>query len=125
MVGALLKPGSVPDIAISLAYELDAVFLSAEVAAELSAVFYRPKFAKYVTSERRSEVLGQIMRRSSMAFPIERVTDCRDPKDNKYLELALCVSADCIVSSDRDLLDLDPWRGIRVLTPADYLVWRG
>jgi predicted nucleic acid-binding protein len=49
------------------------------------------------------------------------VRDCRDAKDNTYLELALAVGADFIVSGDTDLLDLDPWRGIRVVPAATYL----
>jgi predicted nucleic acid-binding protein len=49
-----------------------------------------------------------------------RVTDCRDPKDDKYLELALAAGAEIIVSSDDDLLVLHPWRGARILRPADY-----
>jgi len=52
---------------------------------------------------------------------MEPVTDCRDPKDNKYLELALAAGASVIVSSDDDLLVLNPWRGIRILRPADYV----
>jgi predicted nucleic acid-binding protein len=42
-------------------------------------------------------------------------------KDNKYLELALAAGAEIIVSSDDDLLVLHPWRGKRILRPADYL----
>ena len=53
--------------------------------------------------------------------PAEAVSDCRDAKDNKYLELALAARATVIVSGDDDLLFLDPWRGIRVLTPAQCL----
>ena len=53
--------------------------------------------------------------------PSERVTDCRDPKDNMYLELALAAGAPMIVSSDSDLLVLHPWRSVRVLWPAHYL----
>jgi predicted nucleic acid-binding protein len=53
--------------------------------------------------------------------PAERVTDCRDAKDNKYLELALAARAATIVSRDDDLLVLHPWRGIRILSPASYL----
>jgi predicted nucleic acid-binding protein len=49
------------------------------------------------------------------------VTDCRDPKDDKYLEPALVAGAEIIVSSDDDLLVLYPWRGVRILRPADYL----
>lgn len=54
--------------------------------------------------------------------PLQRVTDCRDAKDNKYLELALASAATRIVASDGELLLLDPGRGIRILRPADYLV---
>ena len=49
------------------------------------------------------------------------MTDCREAKDNKYLELALAAGAGIIVSSDEDLLVLDPWRGVRILLPAQYL----
>jgi predicted nucleic acid-binding protein len=49
------------------------------------------------------------------------VTDCRDPKDDKYLELALAADAGTIVSGDADLLVLDPWRGVRILKSAAYL----
>ena len=47
----------------------------------------------------------------------------RDPKDNKYLELALAAGAETIVSSDEDLLVLHPWRSVRILRPADYLTF--
>ena len=50
------------------------------------------------------------------------MTDCRDPKDDKYLELALASQADRIVSSDGDLLVLHPWRGVRIPRPADHSV---
>ena len=53
------------------------------------------------------------------------MTDCRDPKDDKYLELALAAGADMIVSSDGDLLALHPWRGVRILRPAEYLAAAG
>ena len=49
------------------------------------------------------------------------MNDCRDPKDNKYLELALAAGASTIVSSDSDLLVLHPWRGVRILSPRAYV----
>ena len=42
-------------------------------------------------------------------------------RHNKYLELALAAGAETIVSSDDDLLVLDPWRGVRIMRPGDYL----
>ncbi len=46
---------------------------------------------------------------------------CRDPKDDFILECAVKGSADCIVTGDRDLLSLDPYGAIRILTPRQYL----
>lgn len=53
--------------------------------------------------------------------PNEQVSICRDPKDNKFLELAVSGKADFIVSGDEDLLELNPFREIRILKPADFL----
>jgi predicted nucleic acid-binding protein len=51
---------------------------------------------------------------------IHTVRDCVDLKDNMILELALSGGADIIISGDDHLLRLHPWRGIRILKPADY-----
>lgn len=53
--------------------------------------------------------------------PAVRVSDCRHPKDNKYLELALAAGAEIIVSGDHDLLVLKPWRGVLIIQAAEYL----
>jgi len=46
---------------------------------------------------------------------------CRDPKDNKFLELAVAGEATHIVTGDSDLLVLNPFRDIAVLTPSEFL----
>jgi len=48
------------------------------------------------------------------------VSECRDPKDNKFLELALSANADVIVASDIHLLEMHPFRGLRILQLADF-----
>jgi predicted nucleic acid-binding protein len=53
------------------------------------------------------------------------VTDCRDAKDNKYLELLLAAQAAILVSSDADLLVLAPWRGRQIMRPAEYVAIPG
>jgi hypothetical protein len=121
LVSAALKADSVPECALLRAEEVDVFALSAEVDAEIAGVLGRPKFALAIPRARRERVLG-ILRRAAVWFePAVRVTDCRDPKDDKYLELALAAGAETIVSSDDDLLVLHPWRGVRILRPADYL----
>ena len=95
--------------------------LSAAVDAEFAEVLSRPKFARAIPLARRDSLL-KILRDSAIWFdPALRVTECRDAKDDKYRELALAAGAETIVSSDDDLLVLHPWRGIRILNPANYL----
>jgi len=48
---------------------------------------------------------------------------CRDPDDDVVLATALAGESAAIVSGDQDLLILDPFRGIRVLAPADFWKW--
>ncbi|HWB49903.1 MAG TPA: putative toxin-antitoxin system toxin component, PIN family [Stellaceae bacterium] len=91
------------------------------VEAEIREVAARPKFRKYLSPARVELILEILTAVAIVVEPDRIVTDCRDRKDNKYLELALAASADLIVSSDRELLTLDPWRGIRILTPAAYV----
>lgn len=121
LVGAALKRDSTPKRALLRAEEVDVFALSTAVDAEIASVLRRPKFARAISPERLERILD-ILRRSAVWFePRLRVTDCRDPKHDKYLELALAAGADTIVSSDADLLVLDAWRGVRVLSPADNL----
>jgi putative PIN family toxin of toxin-antitoxin system len=121
LVSAALKADSVPERALLRAEEVDVFALAAAVDAEVAGVLGRPRFALSIPLARRERVL-QILRRAAVWFePEVRVTDCRYPKDDKYLELALAAGAETIVSSDDDLLVLHPWRGVRILRPADYL----
>jgi uncharacterized protein len=121
LVGALLKPDSVPERALLLARARDTICLSPEVEAEIRAVFARPRFTRYLTPARIELILDVITASALTLRPTERISDCRDAKDNKYLELALAAGAQTIVSSDNDLLSLDPWRGIRIVAPAAYV----
>jgi uncharacterized protein len=124
LVSAALKADSVPERALLRAEEVDVFALSAAVDDEIAGVLIRPKLVRAIPVARRERVL-EILRQAAVWFePEERVTDCRDAKDNKYLELALAAGAETIVSGDDDLLVLDPWRGVRILLPADYLAAR-
>ena len=125
VVSAALRADSVPERALLRAEASDVLALSAEVEAEITAVLERPRFAASVSPARRARILDALRGQAVWFQPAERVTDCRDAKDNKYLELALAAAADVIVSGDADLLVLHPWRGVRILRPAEYLAEAG
>jgi len=121
IVSAALKADSIPEQALLQAEEVDVFALSTGVDAEIAGVLNRPKFAIAISRRRREQFL-RILRNAAIWFdPVVQVIDCRDAKDNKYLELALAAGAETIVSSDDDLLILHPWRGVQILRPADDL----
>ena len=121
VVSAALNPGGVPRQALAAARARGVIVLSEAVYGEVSEVLARPKFRRVLTEDRRHEALELLAAAALWIEPKEAVKDCRDAKDNRYLELALAAQASTIVSGDEDPLVLDPWRGVRVLRPASFL----
>ena len=65
--------------------------------------------------------LAAFIRDAEVVDVTERVAECRDPKDDRFLELAVSGNATCIVSGDSDLLVLNPFRGVAILTPKEFI----
>ncbi len=84
-------------------------------------VLQRPKFSRYLTPFEASLFLNAYALQAELVPITHTVTDCRDSKDNKFLELALSGEASYLVSGDDDLLVLHPFRGIPILAPADFM----
>ena len=78
----------------------------------------RENIAKGMSPE---EARRSAMRARALSTITDRITGCRDPKDDKFLELAVNGHADLIVTGDRDLLALNPFRGIPIVTPAAFV----
>ena len=90
---------------------------------ELSDVLAREKFNRYVSVDYRDAFLESLIRESVLVEITESVRVCRDPKDDQILELAVSANATFIVTGDADLLALNPFRGVRIATPAEFLKW--
>lgn len=83
---------------------------------------HAPKFDRYVRRERRDALLERVASLVEIIDVLQSIRASRDPKDDKFLEAAVNGRADVIVTGDKDLLDLDPFRGIAIVTPAAYLI---
>ena len=127
IVSAALLRQSVTRQALDKALEEGEVLVSRATVEELNDVLRREAFERYVSEEERIQFLTALVREAILIDVTETMTECRDPKDNKFLELAVAGTASCIVSGDDDLLVLHPFRGIPVLTPRTFLewVWKG
>jgi len=80
------------------------------------------KFAKYLREGERLQFLAALVRDARLTEIMTTIAECRDPKDDKFLELATSGEATCMVSGDDDLLVLNPFRGIPVLSPKDFAI---
>ncbi len=96
---------------------------STDILVEIIDVLGRDKMrVKYhIEPDDVSALVHLIRLRGELVIPDQRVTACRDPKDNKFLEAALASAPDCIVSGDADLLDMGAFEGCPILRPAAFL----
>jgi len=95
--------------------------LSLPTAEELNEVLGREKFSRYITRENREHFLAAFIQSARFIEVTEKIIACRDPKDDKFLELAVSGHATCIVTGDDDLLALHPFRGIPILSVGHFL----
>jgi putative PIN family toxin of toxin-antitoxin system len=88
---------------------------------ELHDVFARPKFDKYIDRELRDRFLLLFLQRCVLIEPTAHFTICRDAKDNRLLELAVSSQASHLITGDQELLVLDPFLGVSVVTPNAFV----
>src|SRR5947209_7228967 len=121
VVSALLFEQSVPAKAFYAASERGTTLVSQATLAELGEVLSRKKFDRYLTAEEREQFLAMLVQEAEVVEVGEAIRACRDPTDDKFLELAVAGAASCLVTGDEDLLVLHPFRGIPILSPAQFL----
>ncbi|MDP3873941.1 MAG: putative toxin-antitoxin system toxin component, PIN family [Methyloversatilis sp.] len=122
LISRLLLPTGAAARAVDHALARGVVLVSEETMSELAEVISRPKFDRYVSVADRVQFVRLLGGVARMVNITHRVTACRDPKDDKFLHVALNGEAEAIVTGDRDLLVLHPFHGISILSPADFVV---
>jgi putative PIN family toxin of toxin-antitoxin system len=121
LISASLSPSSVNRKAFDRAREIGIPVYSNATLTEFADTLLRPKFDKYVSTEKRLQNIAFFEMRSQLIHVFAKINACRDPKDNKFLELAFEAGATCIITGDKDLLVLNPFEGIQILTASEFL----
>lgn len=121
IISAFLFDDGIPGRALKLALKNGEVLLSLELAEELAEVLHRKKFDRYVRQKLREEFLAEIISETTLVRTNTSIRECRDPRDDKFLELAVSGRATHIITGDKDLLALHPFKGISILTPRGFL----
>ncbi len=121
LVSAVLFEHSKPGQAFRRALQVGSVVLSPSTLDELTEVLERDKFDRYLTPSEREEFLEGLLDRAMVVEPTDTIRECRDPNDEKFLELAVSANASHVVTGDVGLLVLHPFREVEILTPDDFL----
>ena len=123
-VSAALQPNSTPRRAVDMVVWHGRSLISVATLAELNEVLSRSHFNRYLREEERLQFLAALVRESELVEVTEAVAVCRDPKDDKFLELVVSGAATHIITGDDDLLSLHPFRGVAIFTPQEFVTQR-
>lgn len=121
VVSALLLRESLPRRALDAALSQGTILLSLETVAELDDVLRCPKFNRYISEDERIEFLAALVLTAEQVKIVDTFRVCRDPRDDKYLEAATNGHATHIMTGDKDLVALNPFHGIAIVTPQIFL----
>ena len=110
-----------PALSLKKMVTLGSLAFSELILQEYAETLSNNKFDKYLPLEKRLSFLEKFISEGILITINRSVKICRDPKDDKYLELAVSCNASCIITGDKDLLVLHPFENIPILTSADFL----
>ncbi|MCB0123154.1 MAG: putative toxin-antitoxin system toxin component, PIN family [Caldilineaceae bacterium] len=120
VISAALMERSFARQVFEIALTQGEILISDETQDELTEVLMRPKFDRYISEEQRLLFLANFLQLAVSVEVTQQISACRDPKDDKFLELAVNGNADCIVTGDKDLLVLHPFEGVAILTLTEF-----
>lgn len=122
-VSAALKDKSLPSLAVHLVAQRGVLLKSTVTEQQLFEVLARPYFAVLIAPVTR-DWLRDLLATAETVTITERIAACRDPTDDKFLELAVNGHADLLLTGDADLLALNPFRDIPIVAPANFVQGR-
>ncbi|TVQ38925.1 MAG: putative toxin-antitoxin system toxin component, PIN family [Wenzhouxiangella sp.] len=125
LISALLTPQGKAGQCVRVLAASGAMLLFSRVTfLELSSRLARPKFDPYRTVEQMNRYLDWLAELAQWVRPSVRIEDCRDPDDNRFLEVLVDGEGELLISGDSDLLQLHPFEGRPIMTPAGFLTSR-
>ncbi len=100
----------------------DIIFLTSDQHLdEIKEVLNRSKFSNLITKAEVDELIFLLRFYSEIIVSEQDIKDCRDPKDNMILEIAIYGNADFIITGDKDLLVLNPYKRCHVVTLSEFM----
>ena len=121
IVSSLLFDRSVPRQAVNKALDHGKILISQPIVLELTKVLSRKKLNRYLLEEERIKFLADFLKDTEVIEITQNFDLCRDKKDNKFIDLAVCGNADYLITGDDDLLTLKSFHPTSIITPRQFL----
>ena len=121
LVSAAIFPSSVPGQALDKAVRSGKLLMSTATFSEFEKTLKKKKLRKYLSPASVNNFLDKLERLIETPDSLPDITACRDPKDDKFLALAVGGKASCIITGDEDLLVLHPFKGIPIISPLKFI----
>lgn len=96
------------------------LLFSQELLEEFVAVGKRPKLRKYISRDELEDLLETIDEVAEFVSVTSEISECRDPKDNFLLSLAVDGKADYLLTGDKDLLVLKKIGKTEIRTISEF-----
>lgn len=120
LISAFFWPDSIPAIAFRKA-QAQTIVVSQAILNEWTEVLHRPKFDTLKPLDARLALLELVIAHCQLVPTEASVRVCRDPEDDKFLDVAKAANATLIISGDKDLLDLNSFEGIPIITARAFI----
>ncbi len=121
LVSRALTPDSITASAVRMIIDHCHLLVSQATMDELVLVLMRIQSKGYIKQDETLQIIHAYKELVEWVPIIERVQVCRDPKDDKFLELAVNGNAEYLVTGDKDLLVLHPFKETKILTTKDFI----
>jgi putative PIN family toxin of toxin-antitoxin system len=120
LISAILSPNSISAKILNWGEDNGVILYSAATLNEVLSVLGRSKFSKYIDHD---DIDGLSIRIKTVWLFVEilnQVQLCRDPKDDKFIDLALNGDASHLITGDSDLLVLNPVENTSIINPRNF-----
>lgn len=122
LISAVLSPSGAPAHLLGRLVRARSVLVFSEPTMnELTTRMLRSKFDRYVDRSLRVKFLAELDAVAEIVGITGAPMGCRDREDDMILETALNAEAQLIVTGDADLLSMNPWREIRIVSPSEAI----
>jgi putative PIN family toxin of toxin-antitoxin system len=120
-ISLLIRPGTALSAFVDYLDRHGTILYSAETLTELVDVMRRRKFSAYTTSEDVAAFVRWVIATGELVAVEHVAALSRDPKDDKFLAVAVAGHADYLISGDKDLLVLEKVGPVPIVSPAAFL----